>query len=115
VLFVCEHGALRSRLAEAFFNQVAPAGWHARSAGLDPQEGISASALRLARNEGVDELLDVVAPRPVSSVPEADLVVTVDCELPGAVPWLLEHRLVDEALATELRARAERLAVELAA
>jgi protein-tyrosine-phosphatase len=115
VLFVCEHGALRSRLAEAFFNQVAPAGWRATSAGLDPQEGISASAVRLATNEGVEELLDLAAPRAVSSVPEAHLVVAVDCELPGAVPWLLEHRVVDEALATELRARAERLAGELAA
>ena len=37
ILFVCEHGAFRSRIAAAYFNATGPAGWHAVSAGRDPQ------------------------------------------------------------------------------
>jgi protein-tyrosine-phosphatase len=29
LLFVCPHGAAKSRLAAAYFNAAAPSGWHA--------------------------------------------------------------------------------------
>jgi len=37
VLFLCEHGAFRSRIASAFFNAASPSGWRGLSAGRDPQ------------------------------------------------------------------------------
>ena len=36
VVFVCEHGAFRSRIAAAFFNAASPSGWRGLSAGRDP-------------------------------------------------------------------------------
>ncbi len=35
VLFVCPHGAGKSRIAAAWFNGAASAGWWATSAGVD--------------------------------------------------------------------------------
>src|SRR5579864_2342132 len=47
VLFVCLHGAGMSRLAAAYFDQSAPVGWCAVSAGLEPGETLSHTAARL--------------------------------------------------------------------
>lgn len=47
ILFVCPHGAGKSRLAAAFFNQVAPTGWWATSAGQEPQATLGTNASRL--------------------------------------------------------------------
>jgi protein-tyrosine-phosphatase len=112
VLFVCEHGALRSRLAAAFFNQRPPPGWRAASAGLQPQEAVSEQAAGLAAAGGATGLLDLGTPLAVADVP-ADLVVTVDCDLPGAQSWRLDSREVGEAMSGEIRQRAHRLAEEL--
>ena len=38
VLFVCAHGAGKSRMAAALFNAAAPRGWWATSAGQEPGE-----------------------------------------------------------------------------
>lgn len=37
VLFICVHNSCRSRMAEAIFNHLAPAGYVAESAGLEPR------------------------------------------------------------------------------
>jgi protein-tyrosine-phosphatase len=47
VVFVCPHGALKSRLAAAFFNAAARPGWRAVSAGLEPQADPSVHAAAL--------------------------------------------------------------------
>jgi hypothetical protein len=44
VVFVCPHGALKSRLAAALFNAGPPAGWQAASAGVVPQAAMSVHA-----------------------------------------------------------------------
>jgi hypothetical protein len=113
VLFVCPHGALKSRLAAAYFNRIAPAGWEATSAGQQPQEAVSRHAAPLVAGTDVAGLLDAGPPRPIGAVSDARMIVAIDCELPGATTWRLDEQEVGEAMRDELRQRAERFATEL--
>lgn len=113
VVFVCPHGALKSRLAAAYFNRIAPAGWRATSAGQRPQQAVSVHAAPLVAGSDVAGLLDTSSPRSIHAVPDARMVVAIDCELPGAIAWRLDQQEVGDAMRDELRQRAERLAVEL--
>ena len=113
VIFVCPHGAGKSRLAAAWFNGVAPPGWWATTAGVSPQSTVSVHAPRLLAGTRVAHLLDEAPPRPLSAVPTAQVVVAIDCaagDLPGAVRWQLANGQFDEAMNAEIRARAEELA-----
>ncbi|NUT37114.1 MAG: hypothetical protein HOV79_28995 [Hamadaea sp.] len=110
VVFVCEHGALRSRLAAAFFNAVAPVGWRATAAGLDPQDAVSSHAARLAEGTDAAALLDTSAPVAFAGSAAADLVVAIDCDASGADRWTLDATEVDERMRDELRDRARELA-----
>jgi hypothetical protein len=116
VLFVCPHGAGKSRMAAAWFNGAAPPGWRATSAGVQPQTSVSVHAPRLLAGTAVADLLDRAAPRPLSEVPDAAVLVAIDCggESPaGAVVWRLDNADFGEAMCAELRARAEELAGSL--
>ena len=113
VLFVCAHGAYRSRVAAAFFNAAAPPGWHATSAGVDPQAAMSLAAVSLVLGTPAEAHLDHVAPRTLADAGPSDRMVAIDCDVPGADRWSLEVPDVGPAQRDEIRARAERLAAEL--
>jgi hypothetical protein len=51
IVFVCMNGTGMSRLAAAFFNQEAPTGWRAVSAGLAPGAALSPAAERSSRGQ----------------------------------------------------------------
>lgn len=53
VLFLCTGNSCRSLIAEAVFNQLAPAGWRALSAGSQPAGKLNERALRLLADKGV--------------------------------------------------------------
>lgn len=53
VLFLCTGNSCRSILAEATFNHLAPAGWHAVSAGSQPTGHVHPRSLALLRREGI--------------------------------------------------------------
>lgn len=114
VLFVCEHGANKSRLAAALFNRVAPAGWRAVSAGLQPQPAVSVHAVRLIAGTGAESLLDLEPPRGLDTVPNPARAVSIDCAAPGGSRWDLGCQEVGPAMVAELRDRTERLAAQLA-
>ncbi|TYB62205.1 hypothetical protein FXF51_26160 [Nonomuraea sp. PA05] len=117
VLFVCPHGAGKSRIAAAWFTGAAPPGWTATTAGLEPQQQVSTHAPRLLAGTEVEDLLDLELPRTVPAPPDADLVVTIDCRpgaIPGATEWHLQRQHFDEHMNAELKERAQRLARELA-
>lgn len=113
VLFVCPHGAAKSRMAAAFFNRVAPGTWQATSAGVMPQEAVSLNAIRLLRGSDAEALLDVTPPQPVAAVPSPDRIVAIDCDVPHAERWDLQHQDFAEPMREELQGRAEALAREV--
>ena len=113
VLFVCPHGAAKSRIAAAFFNRVAPEGWMALSAGVEPQETVGLNAIRLLKGTDAEALLDLESPRPVAAVPLPDRIVAIDCDVPNGERWDLLHQEFEAPMREELRSRAEALAREV--
>ena len=119
VLFVCPHGAGKSRMAAAWFNVYAADGWRATTAGVTPQEAVSTHAPRLLRGTPAADTLDNEPPRPLTAVPDAHVVVAIDCAV-GSVPestitWDLDHSKFDRAMSDEIRSRAIDLALRLTA
>ncbi len=110
ILFVCPHGAAKSRIAAAFFNRVAPEGWAALSAGVEPQETVGLNAIRLLEGTDAEALLDLTPPQPVGAVPSPDRIVAIDCDVPHAERWDLLHQEFESPMRDELRSRAEALA-----
>jgi arsenate reductase (thioredoxin) len=53
LLFLCTGNSCRSILAEAIFNHLAPAGWHAMSAGSHPAEQVHPRTLALLARKGI--------------------------------------------------------------
>lgn len=53
VLFLCTGNSCRSLIGEAVFNHLAPAGWHAISAGSQPMGKLNARALALLARKGI--------------------------------------------------------------
>lgn len=84
LVFVCAHGALKSRVSAAFFNAAAPAGWVALSASVEPQEVVSVHAARLVDGTAAQAWLEMGPPQPLSSLSNVDRVIAVDCDVPGA-------------------------------
>ena len=114
VLFVCPHGAGKSRIAAAFFDRAAPEGWRADSAGLEPDPVVSSRAVALLADTDAASTLDRSAPRGIPAVTTPALVVAIDCAVQGAAErWDLRHGGFDEAMRGELRERVERLAQAL--
>ena len=111
ILFVCEHGAFRSRIAAAYFNATGPAGWHAVSAGRDPQVIPSGRLGPLLAGTAAADHLESDAPRRAGDV-TADRVIAIDCALSGAEQWMTNAES-DEALRDELAARVNLLTREL--
>jgi protein-tyrosine-phosphatase len=116
VLFVCPHGAGKSRIAAAWFDNLAPPGWSATTAGIEPQVTVSEHAPRLLAGSDAAAHLDPALPRPISAAPDATLVVTIDCPdgaVLGAEAWRLENGDFDEAMVAELRRRVSALVASL--
>jgi hypothetical protein len=108
VLFVCPHGAGKSRIAAAWFDAYAPPGWRATTAGVRPQQSVSVHAPRLLAGTAALPFLDQDRPRPLSAAPSAELAVAIDCP-PGALParvvWSLEHGEFAEGMVAVLQTR----------
>jgi protein-tyrosine-phosphatase len=115
VLFVCAHGAYRSRLAAAFFNAAAPAGWRATSAGVEPQAAISALAVDLAAGTAAESQLERGRPMALADAGSRDRTVAIDCAVADSERWDLAVTDVGPAQRDEIRARAEALAAQLSA
>ena len=79
VIFACVHNAGRSQMAAAFFNQAAPAGWKAVSAGTQPAEKVHPAVSDVMQEVGID--LSSAKPQKLTPelAAEASLLVTMGC------------------------------------
>lgn len=80
VLFLCAGNSCRSILTEATFNHLAPAGWHAMSAGSHPTGYEHPRALALLASEGIST--EGCSSKSWNDLPMTpDIVITVQAEL----------------------------------
>lgn len=76
VLFLCTGNSCRSILGEATFNHLAPAGWHAMSAGSKPAGYVHPRSLALLAREGIST--DGYVSKSWDNLPATpDIVITV--------------------------------------
>src|SRR5690242_2129920 len=101
-------------MAAAFFNAEAPPGWSATTAGIEPQAQVGVHAPRLLAGTPAEAHLDGLPPRPLAEVPQPDLVVTIDCGLPGSQRWDLDHEQFDGTMREEIRQRVAGLVLGIA-
>ena len=80
VLFVCNHNAGRSQMAEAFFNHHAPEDVHAESAGNDPADEIWPEVVSVMAERGFDLAGKEPKKMTVEMQLRADWAVAVGCE-----------------------------------
>jgi protein-tyrosine-phosphatase len=114
VVFVCAHGAARSRLAAAWFNADAPPGWHATTAaGEEPAQSLNPRVGPLLAGTSAHDHLDHRPPRPLAATGDTDVVVAIDCDVPGALRWTLRATDIDDAMRDELRERVATLSRSL--
>jgi protein-tyrosine-phosphatase len=114
VVFLCAHGAVRSRIAAAYFNQAGPEGWIAVSAGLEPQAELGETANRLLSGTETARYLDRSPPRAVAQSSPADAIIAIDCELDGVEVWRLASREPGAGMLDELEERVRALVERLA-
>ena len=91
VLFICTHNAGRSQMAQAFFEQEAPADVRAESAGSDPAHEVWPTVVEVMREVGID----IAGRRPRKLLVEmqlhADWAVTMGCgDVCPYVPTMVE-------------------------
>ena len=101
VLFLCTGNSCRSLISEAVFNHLAPAGWHAISAGSQPTGKLNERALALLAAKGVPT--DGYFSKSWDGLPVTpDIVVTVCASAAGETcpaylgPVLRTHWGVDD-------------------
>ena len=109
VLFVCPHGAGKSRIAAALFNAEAPSGWSATTAGIEPQSQVSVHAPRLLAGTSAESHLDIALPRPLTDVADPTRTIAIDCRLDGAESWELQQAAFDDAMRGEIAGRVRAL------
>jgi len=79
VLFVCNHNAGRSQMAQALFERLAPHGSQAESAGTEPAEQIWPEVVEVMREAGI-EIGDRRPKKLTQEMQErADVAVTMGC------------------------------------
>jgi len=117
IAFVCQHGALRSRIAAAFFNAWAPAGWSAISAGVKPQSQPSTRLVKVMAGTEAEEFVDRARPRSIADIAMSEArVIAIDTLVPDAESWSTKTRSAqgDVALRDEIARQVRALVDEIA-
>jgi arsenate reductase len=84
VLFLCTGNSCRSLISEAVFNHLAPAGWHAISAGSQPAGKLNERALALLASKAIST--DGYYSKSWDDLPVTpDIVVTVCASAAGEI------------------------------
>ena len=81
---MCAHGAARSRIAAAWFNADPPPGWRAATAaGEEAAETLNPRVGPLLAGLPAHRTLDTGPPRALAAADTGDLVIAIDCTVPG--------------------------------
>ena len=114
IVFVCEHGALRCRIAAAYFNEAAPEGWNADTAGVDPQAEVSQRLRPLMADTEAANFVDLSPPKQLGATP-ADRTVAIDVDVGGAEGWVTgdPEQLSDADLRDRIRDKVAALVRDL--
>ncbi|MEA2517107.1 MAG: hypothetical protein QOG16_945 [Actinomycetota bacterium] len=88
VLFVCVHNAGRSRIAEAFFNQLAGDRYEGRSAGTEPADQPHPEVVEVMREEGLELEAGAGTVLTQEMTDEAVRVIGMGCAVEEACPAL---------------------------
>jgi arsenate reductase len=126
VLFVCVGNSGRSQMAEAFFNHMAKGEAYAISAGTEPADRISATAMAAMKEVGIDMSQQAPKLLTMEMMEGADRVITMGCGVEETCPasfaptedWHLEDpkdKPIEEVrrIRDEIRIRVEKLLKEL--
>ena len=99
VLFVCNHNAGRSQMAQAFLHKLAPPAQRAESAGTEPAERIWPEVIEVMREVGID--IGDRQPKRLTREMQlhADLAVTMGCgdACPYVPATIVEWDIADPA------------------
>ena len=79
VLFVCVHNSGRSKMAEAFFNQLAKGKARAYSAGTQPIDKVNPVVVEAMREVGIDLSGNKPKALTMDMVEKADRMITMGC------------------------------------
>ena len=99
ILFVCVGNAGRSQMAEAIFNKLKPAGFHAISAGTRPGSSVNPLAIEALRQIGIDISNSKPKALTPDMITQAERIITMGCEaaefcpakfLPKIEEWKIE-------------------------
>ncbi len=77
ILFLCTGNSCRSQMAEGFARQLAPAGYLAASAGLEPKGYLHPRAILVMQEVGIDIRNQTSKTFEVSQAKKCDLVITL--------------------------------------
>ena len=98
VLFLCVGNSCRSQMAEALFRHHARGKAGAMSAGTKPAKAVSALAIEVMREKGID----ISAQRPKALTPEmvknADIRISMGCGVERSCPALYLNLFEDWAI-----------------
>jgi len=96
VMFVCVHNAGRSQMAEAFFNALAPEGFHAISTGTQPTERVNPVVVAAMAEVGIA----MSAHHPKLATPElvaeCDRIITMGCGVQESCPLYLGMKIDED-------------------
>jgi len=99
ILFVCVGNAGRSQMAEAIFNKLRPAEFHAISAGTRPASSVNPLVIEALRQIGIDISNSKPKVLTPDMITQAERIITMGCEtaefcpakfLPKIEEWRIE-------------------------
>ncbi len=96
VMFVCVHNAGRSQMAEAFFNLLAPDGWHAISTGTQPGSQINQTVAAAMAEIGIDMSNHTPKLATPELVAASDKIITMGCGVQESCPVYLGMKIDED-------------------
>jgi arsenate reductase (thioredoxin) len=95
VLFVCVENAGRSQMAQAFFNQYSPEGYHAVSGGTKPISTINPIVVEAMKESGIDISGQKSKELTEDMIRNSTKIVNMGCMEKESCPTLFLFNLID--------------------